>query len=150
MKGLPLAYNKDMQEDKEMLFDAHDTLNACLTMFTAMLKTSSFKKERMYKSALNGYTNATDAADYLVNKGVPFRQAHEIIGKLVRYAINKNCSLDELSLDEYKNIYSGFENDIYDAIDVLNCVKKRKVTGGPNPDTVKAHMKNARQFLYSL
>ena len=150
MKGLPLAYNKDMQEDKKALFDAHDTIVACITIFTAMIKTASFNKENMQKSAKNGYTNATDAADYLVNKSVPFRKAHEIIGMLVKLCIEKKCSLDELSLNEYKNIYFGFEKDIYNAIDILNCVKKRKIIGGCSPDTVNAHIKNARDYIAYL
>ena len=104
MKGLPLAYNKDMQEDKEVAFDAMDTVKNCLSLFTGMLKTMKFRKDRMAASAMNGFTNATDAADYLVGKGVPFRDAHSIVGRLVLYCIEKNTSIDKLSLEELKEI----------------------------------------------
>ena len=116
MKGLPLAYNKDMQEDKEMAFDAMDTAADCITLFTGMIQTMKFRKDRMAKSAMNGFTNATDAADYLVGKGVPFRDAHGIIGRLVLYCIEKDTSIDALSLEELRSISDKFDEDIYDAI----------------------------------
>ena len=116
MKGLPLAYNKDMQEDKELTFDAIDTTKGCILLFTGMIDTMTFNKEVMEASAKNGFTNATDAADYLVNHGIPFRDAHGIIGQLVLLCIEKNISLDELPLEEYKKICPVFENDIYETI----------------------------------
>ena len=116
MKGIPLAYNKDMQEDKELVFDAIDTTKGCLALFTGMLRTMRFRKQRMEDSAKNGFTNATDAADYLVNHGVPFRDAHGIVGQLVLYCIDKNIALDDMSLEEYKAISPVFEEDIYEAI----------------------------------
>ena len=131
MKGLPLAYNKDMQEDKEGAFDAIDTVTACLTLFTGMLHTMKFNAPVMAKSAMNGFTNATDAADYLVMKGVPFRDAHGIIGQLVLLCIERNCSLDELPLEEYQAICPVFEEDIYDAISLKTCVEKRLTKGAP-------------------
>ncbi len=147
MKGLPLAYNKDMQEDKEALFDAHDTVAACVSMFTPMIETAAFNKEKMAMSAKLGYTNATDAADYLVGKGMPFREAHEVIGKLVALCIEKGITLDELSLEEYKVLSDKFDSDIYDEIDVLTCVKKRKIIGGCAPEAVNEHIKKAKEFL---
>ena len=123
MKGLPLAYNKDMQEDKEMAFDAMDTAADCITLFTGMIKTMKFCKDRMAKSAMNGFTNATDAADYLVGKGVPFRDAHGIIGRLVLYCIEKDTSIDALSLEELRSISDKFDEDIYDAISLKTCVR---------------------------
>ncbi len=131
MKGLPLAYNKDMQEDKEGVFDAIDTAEHCLTLFTGMLDTMKFNKPVMAKSAMNGFTNATDAADYLVMHGVPFRDAHGIIGQLVLTCIEKGCSLDELPLDEYQAICPTFQADIYDAISLKTCVEKRMTKGAP-------------------
>lgn len=125
MKGLPLAYNKDMQEDKEMAFDAMDTAADCITLFTGMIQTMKFRKDRMAKSAMNGFTNATDAADYLVGKGVPFRDAHGIIGRLVLYCIEKDTSIDALSLGELRSISDKFDEDIYDAISLKTCVEKR-------------------------
>lgn len=125
MKGLPLAYNKDMQEDKEMAFDAMDTAADCVTLFTGMIQTMKFRKDRMAKSAMNGFTNATDAADYLVGKGVPFRDAHGIIGRLVLYCIEKDTSIDALSLEELRSISDKFDEDIYDAISLKTCVEKR-------------------------
>ncbi|MBR1701178.1 MAG: argininosuccinate lyase [Lachnospiraceae bacterium] len=137
MKGIPLAYNKDMQEDKEMAFDAMDTVQDCLALFTGMLATMKFKKDRMAASAMNGFTNATDAADYLVGKGVPFRDAHGIIGRLVLYCIDRNTSIDALSLEELKSISDRFEDDIYDAISLKTCVEKRLTIGAPGPDAMK-------------
>ena len=131
MKGIPLAYNKDMQEDKEMAFDAMDTVNSCLPLFTGMLATMKFKKSVMERSARRGFTNATDAADYLVNHGVPFRDAHGIIGQLVLTCIEKECALDDLPLSEYKAVSPVFEEDIYDAISMKTCVEKRLTKGAP-------------------
>ena len=147
MKGIPLAYNKDMQEDKEMAFDAMDTVKNCLTLFTGMLRTMRFKKERMAESAMNGFTNATDAADYLVGKGVPFRDAHGIIGRLVLYCIEKNTSIDKLSLGELKEISDRFEEDIYDAVSLKTCVEKRLTIGAPGPEAMKAVIRKNREYL---
>ncbi len=147
MKGLPLAYNKDMQEDKELTFDAIDTVKGCLTLFTGMMRTMTFKKDVMEKSAMMGFTNATDAADYLVNKGVPFRDAHGIIGRLVLYCINKNTSIDALSIEELKAISEVFEPDVYDAISLETCVKKRLTIGAPGMDAMKEVLKRNREYL---
>ena len=131
MKGLPLAYNKDMQEDKELVFDAVDTTKGCLALFTGMLKTIKFNKSRMEESAKNGFTNATDAADYLVNHGVPFRDAHGIVGRLVLYCLEKKIALDDMSLEEFKAISPVFEEDIYEAISMRTCVEMRNTIGAP-------------------
>ena len=133
MKGLPLAYNKDMQEDKELTFDAIDTTKGCIALFTGMIDTMTFNKPVMEASAKNGFTNATDAADYLVNHGVPFRDAHGIIGRLVLMGIDKGISLDELPLEDYKSVSPVFENDIYEAISLKTCVEKRLTKGAPGP-----------------
>lgn len=137
MKGLPLAYNKDMQEDKEISFDAIDTVKSCLTLFDGMLKSITFNKDNMAKSAMKGFTNATDAADYLVLKGIPFRDAHSVIGKLVLYCINENKSIEELSINELKSISPAFEDDIYDAISLKTCVEKRLTIGAPGSEAMK-------------
>ena len=147
MKGIPLAYNKDMQEDKEWAFDAIDTAKGCLTLFTGMLRTMQFNKERMKDSARHGFTNATDAADYLVNHGVPFRDAHGIVGRLVLYCIDKGISLDEMTLDEYKAISPVFENDIYDAISIETCIDKRNTIGAPGPKAMEAVIAINEQWL---
>ena len=131
MTGIPLAYNKDMQEDKEWAFDAIDTAKGCLTLFAGMLRSMQFNKARMKDSARHGFTNATDAADYLVNHGVPFRDAHSIVGQLVLTCIDKKIALDELPLEEYQKICPAFEKDIYDAISLETCVNKRITTGAP-------------------
>ncbi len=131
MKGIPLAYNKDMQEDKEFTFDAIDTVKGCLALFTGMIKTMTVNKDVMECSAKNGFTNATDAADYLVNHGVPFRDAHGIVGQLVLYCIEKKISLDDMTIEEYKRISPVFEEDIYDAISLKTCVEKRETIGAP-------------------
>ena len=131
MKGIPLAYNKDMQEDKELTFDAIDTVKGCLALFTGMIDTMKFNKDNMAASAKNGFTNATDAADYLVNHGVPFRDAHGIIGQLVLLCIDKGISLDELPLEEYQKISPVFQDDIYEAIAMKTCVEKRNTIGAP-------------------
>jgi len=132
MKGIPLAYNKDMQEDKEFVFDAIDTAKGCLALFTGMLRTMKFRKEVMENSAKNGFTNATDAADYLVNHGVAFRDAHGIVGQLVLYCIEKDIALDDMTLEEYKAISPVFEEDIYEAISMKTCVDKRMTIGAPS------------------
>lgn len=147
MKGLPLAYNKDMQEDKEAAFDAFDTVKDCIALFTGMLSTMKFNKERMAVSAEKGFTNATDAADYLVNKGVPFRDAHGIIGKLVLYCIDKNTSIDALSLEELKSISDKFEEDIYEAVSLKTCVEKRLTIGAPGADAMKKVIAFHEEYL---
>ena len=147
MKGLPLAYNKDMQEDKEMAFDAMDTAADCITLFTGMIKTMKFRKDRMAKSAMNGFTNATDAADYLVGKGVPFRDAHGIIGRLVLYCIEKDTSIDALSLEELRSISDKFDEDIYDAISLKTCVEKRLTIGAPGEKMMKQIIEKNKEYL---
>lgn len=147
MKGIPLAYNKDMQEDKEVTFDAIDTVKNCLVLFRGMLATMKFRKDIMEKSAMNGFTNATDAADYLVGKGVPFRDAHGIIGHLVLYCIDKNTSIDALSLEELKSISPYFEADIYDAICLKTCVEKRLTVGAPGAKAMKEVIRANEEFL---
>ncbi len=138
MKGIPLAYNKDMQEDKELTFDAIDTVKGCLALFTGMISTMSFRKDVMEASAKNGFTNATDAADYLVNNGVPFRDAPDrIIGQLVLYCIDQNKSLDQLTLEEFQAVSPVFEEDIYDAITMETCVEKRMTNGAPGAEAMK-------------
>jgi len=137
MKGLPLAYNKDMQEDKEMAFDAMDTAKDCIHLFTGMLATTTFNKDVMERSATRGFTNATDAADYLVNKGVPFRDAHGIVGQLVLLCLDRGISLDELPLAEYQEISPVFDEDIYDAISLKTCVEKRVTLGAPGPEVMR-------------
>ena len=147
MKGIPLAYNKDMQEDKELTFDAIDTVKGCLALFNGMLSTMHFKKDRMENSAKNGFTNATDAADYLVGKGVPFRDAHGIVGRLVLYCIDKGISLDDMKLEEYKAISPVFEDDIYDAISMKNCVERRNTIGAPGADAMLAVIEQNKKYL---
>ena len=147
MKGLPLAYNKDMQEDKEMAFDAMDTAADCVTLFTGMIQTMKFRKDRMAKSAMNGFTNATDAADYLVGKGVPFRDAHGIIGRLVLYCIEKDTSIDALSLEELRSISDKFDEDIYDAISLKTCVEKRLTIGAPGAEMMKQVIEKNKEYL---
>ena len=147
MKGIPLAYNKDMQEDKEVTFDAIDTVKDCITLFTGMIDTMKFRPDVMAKSAMMGFTNATDAADYLVKKGVPFRDAHGIIGRLVLYCIDKNCSIEDLSLEELKSISDVFEADIYDAITLKTCVEKRLTKGAPGPKQMEEVLKIHEKYL---
>ena len=147
MKGLPLAYNKDMQEDKEMAFDAMDTAADCITLFTGMIQTMKFRKDRMAKSAMNGFTNATDAADYLVGKCVPFRDAHGIIGRLVLYCIEKDTSIDALSLEELRSISDKFDEDIYDAISLKTCVEKRLTIGAPGEKMMKQVIEKNKEYL---
>ncbi|MCL2054022.1 MAG: argininosuccinate lyase [Oscillospiraceae bacterium] len=150
MKGLPLAYNKDMQEDKEAVFDAADTVKACLSVFAGMLSEASFNEANMRKSAKGGYTNATDAADWLVKKGVTFREAHEIIGRLVLYAIERDLPLEKLSVDEFRNISELFDETIYKELTVDACVNARNVPGGPAEAAVSEAIKNAEIFLCGL
>ena len=150
MKGIPLAYNKDMQEDKEVTFDAIDTVKDCITLFDGMLSTMKFNRKTMEASATKGFTNATDAADYLVNKGVPFRDAHGIIGQLVLYCLEKNTSIDALSLDELKEISPVFEADVYDAISLKTCVEKRLTVGAPGQKAMEEVIKCNRDFLDNL
>ena len=140
MKGLPLAYNKDMQEDKESLFDALDTTFLSLKTFNGMLTTLKVNKENMKKGASLGFTNATDVADYLVKKGLPFRSAHEIVGAIVLYSIKENKSIDDLSLSELKEFSNIFEEDIYNAINLVSCVEERKVFGGPSSSSVNKQL----------
>ena len=150
MKGLPLAYNKDMQEDKEVTFDAIDTVKDCLRLFDGMLSTMKFNHEIMEKSAMKGFTNATDAADYLVGKGVPFRDAHGIIGQLVLYCLDKGCAIDELSIEELQKISPVFEADVYDAISLKTCVEKRLTTGGPGRQAMLDAIEMQKAYLNTL
>ena len=150
MKGIPLAYNKDMQEDKELTFDAIDTVKNCLTLFNGMIATMQLRKDTMAVSAMRGFTNATDAADYLVKKGVPFRDAHGIIGRLVLYCIEKNSAIDELTLEELQAIDPHFEQDIFDAISLKTCVEARNTIGAPGPVPMKAVIAENAAFLESL
>lgn len=137
MKGIPLAYNKDMQEDKELTFDAIDTVKGCLALFTGMISSMSFRKDVMEASAKNGFTNATDAADYLVNHGVPFRDAHGVVGQLVLFCIEKGIALDDMTMEEYKAISPVFEQDIFEAISLKTCVEKRMTIGAPGQEAMK-------------
>ena len=150
MKGLPLAYNKDMQEDKEMSFDAIDTVKSLIKLMSGMLSSIKFNHEKMVKSARGGFTNATDAADYLVKKNVPFRDAHEIVGRLVLYGIENNKALDDFTLEEFKNISEAFDNDIYDAISLKTCVEKRNTKGAPGLKAINDEIEASRKLLESL
>ena len=150
MKGIPLAYNKDMQADKELTFDAIDTVKGCLALFTGMVSTMEFRKDVMEASAKNGFTNATDAADYLVNHGVPFRDAHGIVGRLVLTCIDRGISLDELPLSDYQEISPVFEKDIYEAISMKNCVEKRCTYGAPGAEVMKKVIKANREYLETV
>ncbi|MBD5455936.1 MAG: argininosuccinate lyase [Lachnospiraceae bacterium] len=150
MKGLPLAYNKDMQEDKEVTFDAIDTVKKSLVLFTGMLETMKFNVKTMEVSAMKGFTNATDAADYLVNRGVPFRDAHGIIGQLVLYCLEKDTSIDALSIEELKAISPVFESDIYDAVSLKSCVEKRLTLGAPGQKAMEEVLRINREFLDQL
>lgn len=147
MKGLPLAYNKDMQEDKEVTFDAIETVKNCLVLFRGMLATMKFHNKTMEESAMKGFTNATDAADYLVNKGVPFRDAHAVIGRLVLYCLEKGSGIDELSLEELQSVSPVFEEDIYDAISLKTCVEKRLTTGAPGREAMEEVIRLNQDFL---
>lgn len=147
MKGIPIAYNKDMQEDKEALFDGLDTTLLSLQTFNGMIKTMKVKKANMKKSASGGFTNATDVADYLVKKGIAFRNAHEIVGKIVLHCIDKDIAIDDLSMEEFKNFSPIFEEDIYNAIDLLTCVEERSVIGGPSSLSVKMQIEVLKKFI---
>lgn len=147
MKGIPLAYNKDMQEDKELTFDAIDTVKGCLRLFAGMISTMEFRREAMEASAKNGFTNATDAADYLVNHGVPFRDAHGIVGRLVLLCIDRGISLDELPLEEYRKLSPAFQEDIYEAVSMKTCVEKRETYGAPGPETMEKVIRENREYL---
>ena len=147
MKGLPLAYNKDMQEDKEALFDGLDTTLLSLQTFNGMIKTMKVKKDNMKKSASGGFTNATDVADYLVKKGMPFRNAHEVVGKIILYCIDNDIAIDDLTLEEFNKFSSIFEEDIYNAIDLLTCVEERSVIGGPSSSSVKIQIEMLEKFI---
>ncbi len=147
MKGIPLAYNKDMQEDKEMFFDALDTTKGCIALFNGMIATMKFRKEVMEKSAMAGFTNATDAADYLVKNGVPFRDAHGIIGQLVLLCLDRGISLDELPLADYQAICPVFKEDIYEAISLATCVEKRITLGAPGPAVMEEVLKKHKEYL---
>jgi len=150
MKALPLAYNKDMQEDKEAIFDAVDTVKSCLEIFNEMLVTAAFNKSNMRKGAEGGFTNATDAADYLVKKGLPFRDAHEVLGKLVLYCLQNKKTLDGLSIEEYKSINPIFEKDIYEAIALETCIEARCITGSPASIETKKAIAQAKAFLEKI
>ena len=147
MKGIPLAYNKDMQEDKEALFDGLDTVLISIQTFTGMLDTMKIKKDIMKKAASGGFTNATDVADYLVKKGEAFRNAHEIVGKIVLYCIDENKAIDDLSLDEFKSFSPFFEEDVYKAIDLITCVEERSVIGGPSSSSVQSQISLLENFI---
>ena len=148
MKGLPLAYNKDMQEDKEQLFDALDTVKMCLPVFTRMLATMKLRPDQMLRQTKLGFTNATDAADYLVKHGVPFRDAHGIIGRMVAYAIENNKALDEFSMEEFQTFSSKIKEDSYDAIAIPTCVQERRIAGAPGD--IENALGNAKKFLCSI
>lgn len=147
MKGIPLAYNKDMQEDKELAFDAIDTVKGCLALFSGMLSTMKFNRDKMEASAQNGFTNATDAADYLVNRGVPFRDAHGIVGQIVLYCIDKKIAIDDMSLEELKKISPVFEEDIFDAVSMKTCVEKRLTIGAPGQEAMKKVIAQEQEYL---
>ena len=150
MKGLPLAYNKDMQEDKEAVFDSIDTVKMCLPVFTNMIKTAVFNKTNMYKAAKVGFTNATDAADWLVKKGVPFRDAHAILGHLVLYCINNDKGLEDLTLEEFRAISPVFDESVYEAISVEKCVEARSIPGGPSPEYIKKLIEQNKEYINSI
>lgn len=150
MKSLPLAYNKDMQEDKEAIFDAVDTVKMCLPVFSNMLATMKLRKANMYKAAQGGFTNATDIADYLVKKGIPFRSSHEIIGKMVLYCIENNKAIDDMSMEEFKGFSEKIEDDVYTEISLEKCVSGRKLPGGPARETAQKAIDTAKMFIGSL
>lgn len=150
MKSLPLAYNKDMQEDKEALFDAMDTILNCINVFEGMLRTLTFNPDNMYRQASTGFTNATDAADYLVKKGLPFRSAHEVVGKIVLYCIKEKKSLLDLTLEEYKKFSPLFEEDVFEAISLENCVNERNVPGGPSVSCMESAIKESENWLNEI
>ena len=150
MKGLPLAYNKDMQETKEPVFDAIDTVKQCLTVFTPMIETMVFNTENMRRAAAKGFLNATDCADYLVKKGMPFREAYGYVGRLVSLCIKEGCTLEDLPLETFKQSHALFESDVYDALKLENCVKARNVFGGPSPSVVKKSIDDKKADIKSF
>ena len=150
MKGIPLAYNKDMQEDKEAVFDAIDTVKLCLVTFDPMLATMRVIPENMRAAAAKGFINATDCADYLVKKGMPFRDAYKITGTLVHTCIEKGCTLETLDLSEYKKLSENFDSDVYDAISLDTCVMQRKSAGGPAPDSVKEQIAYVEKAIENI
>ncbi len=147
MKALPLAYNKDMQEDKEALFDAIDTAELSLSVLAPMLRTAQFHPATMKKAAAEGFINATDCADYMVRKGVPFRDAYRVTGQLVKYCMDRELTLDDLPLTDYRQFSLVFDEDVYDAIDLLTCVSQRKLPGGPAPEAVRETIRRTREKL---
>ena len=147
MKGTPLAYNKDMQEDKEAIFDALDTVNLCITTLNPLVKTMTVLKDNMKKAAAKGFINATDCADYLVEKGIPFRDAYKITGSLVKYCIKNDTTLENLKLEEFKEYSDKFEEDVYEAIDLSNCVNKRNVVGGPATEQVMKQIERVKNII---
>lgn len=147
MKGIPLAYNKDMQEDKDCIFDAVDTVCACLTAFIPMIETMTVNSDNMRKAAAGGFINATDCADYLVSKDIPFRDAYKITGALVALCIEKNTTLEQLPLEEYKKLSDKFDEGVYKAVNLDNCVRLRTSLGGPSPENVKAQAKRVKSML---
>jgi len=147
MKGIPLAYNKDMQEDKEPIFDSVDTVKLCLDVFTKMILTMKVRKDNMRQGAKGGFTNATDLADYLVKKGIPFREAHEIVGKIVYHCVKENCAIDDLTMDYFKGCSELIEDDVYEAISMETCVNDRNLVGGPAKETVLAAIAIAEKEL---
>ena len=150
MKGIPLAYNKDMQEDKGCLFDALDTVSLSIKTFTGMINTMKVNKEAMKLSCKSGFTNATDVADYLVKSGLTFRSAHEIVGEMVLYCIDKNKGIEDLTLEEFKSFSKEFKEDIYKAVDLLTCVEERSVIGGPSTSSVNFQIKMLNEFINSI
>lgn len=150
MKGTPLAYNKDMQEDKEGIFDALDTVNLCITTLNPLVKTMTVNKENMKKAAAKGFINATDCADYLTARGIPFRDAYKITGSLVKYCIKNDTTLENLKIEEYKEYSNEFEDDIYDAIDLINCVNRRNVIGGPSAKQVMLQINKVKEKLEKM
>ena len=147
MKGIPLAYNKDMQEDKELSFDAFDTAKGCIALFTGMLSTMKFRKDVMRRSASKGFTNATDAADYLVKHGVPFRDAHGIVGQIVLYCIDRDMAIEDMTLKELRSISPVFEEDIYEAISMETCVNARQIIGAPSPEAMREVIEMEEAYL---
>ena len=150
MKGTPLAYNKDMQEDKEQIFDSIDTVKLCLPVFCDMIRTMRVNTRNMHEGAKGGFTNATDAADYLVKKGLPFRDAHAVIGNMVFYCIEHNKAIDDLTMEEMKNFSDIIEPDIYDAVSMETCVNDRSVIGGPAKKITQKAISKAEKYINSL
>lgn len=150
MKGLPLAYNKDMQEDKEALFDASDTVKDCISAFILFYKSINYNKKNINLSLKKGFLNATDAADYLTRKGIPFRSSHEIVGNLVNYCIRNGKALDDLTIEEFKEYSQSFEEDIYSYIDLKKCVKNRNTFGGTSPTRVMEMIISSREYIKAM